>query len=177
MFHRKMLLMGIGVLLLTVGLISGSTATAQRPVGAEQHCVALIDPLLPAQKESKVTYLGCSDRAVQVPPSTGVSPADSQSTPSRDAASLPSSTPSHASATLKPDQHCVAHIDPIQPGQKESRVTVRGCFNTFAEAISFATGGAVRLPATTQPSEVTQEMLLPSQGTVVIGIDSVDAYF
>ncbi len=51
------------------------------------------------------------------------------------------------------------------------------CFQTFAEAIHAATGGAVTLAAGTTPSQLTQSMLdVPSTSTV-IGVDYMDSGF
>lgn len=51
------------------------------------------------------------------------------------------------------------------------------CFQTFAEAIHAATGGAVTLAPGTTPSQLTQSMLdVPSTSTV-IGVDYMDSGF
>jgi hypothetical protein len=76
------------------------------------------------------------------------------------------------------DGNCVAHIDPVQPGQQSSQVSQPQCFATFAEAIAAATGGTVHLSPTTKPSQLTQSMLSDEPDTsTVIGIDWVNSNF
>jgi hypothetical protein len=80
-------------------------------------------------------------------------------------------------ADLQPSgNHCVGLIEPVQPGQTASVVEEVGCFETFAEAIATATGGKVNLPSTTQPTEVTEEMLA-SAGVTLIAIDYWDSNY
>ncbi|MBC7228500.1 MAG: hypothetical protein H5T61_14915 [Thermoflexales bacterium] len=71
----------------------------------------------------------------------------------------------------QPDQHCVIQIEPLQPGQTESKTSEPVCFDTFSKALFFATEGAIQLPVPAEPGEVTEEMLTPAQSNTVIGID------
>ena len=82
-----------------------------------------------------------------------------------------------ASQQFPKGQHCVMHLDPVQPDSKEvSKQTHLGCFGTFQEAISVATGGAVNLGRDVSPRELTDEMLKANRmgstlSSVVIGVD------
>lgn len=75
------------------------------------------------------------------------------------------------------DRHCIVRIDPVKPGQSESRVYDFRCFATFAEAVAAGTRGRVYLPANTSPAQLTDQMLSP-QGVAaapfLIGIDYKD---
>ena len=51
--------------------------------------------------------------------------------------------------------NCVEQILPLQSGQLSSKVTATACFLTFSQAIAFATGGAVQLPAAQVPQNLT----------------------
>jgi hypothetical protein len=66
--------------------------------------------------------------------------------------------------------HCVTQLEPVAEGQKASASTDGGCFATFAEAVSVATGGAVSLPANASPGSITDADVVPSAVTL-IGID------
>ncbi len=101
-------------------------------------------------------------------------------------ASSPLSLPFSASTP-----HCVIQLDPVLLGQKSSIATSRGCYATFPEAISAATGGRVHLPANISGSQLTPAMLQPAQsgasplsstcdpgcGGTVIGIDWMNANY
>lgn len=67
--------------------------------------------------------------------------------------------------------HCVMNLDPLAPGQIASVVRDYRCFSTFPEAISYATGGTVRLAPDMRPSDLTEEVLRPSRvsANVLIG--------
>jgi len=85
-----------------------------------------------------------------------------------------------AAATSAPvGQHCVANVDPVQPGAKASVVKEGDCFATFAEALAVATDDAVRVDPKMQPHELTKEMLpAPGKaGRAVIAVDFSDANY
>lgn len=68
--------------------------------------------------------------------------------------------------------HCVAHLEQLQAGQPQSRIARQVCFNTFAQAISYATHGRTALPSNATPAVLTQAMLPDSlDSEFVIGID------
>jgi hypothetical protein len=77
--------------------------------------------------------------------------------------------PETSAAAVK-NRHCVAQIEPMADGQKVSASTDRGCFATFAEAISAATSGAVSLSADATPDSIAESDVAPSAITL-IGID------
>lgn len=80
--------------------------------------------------------------------------------------------PPDATTPLAPTgQHCVASVEPVQPGAQDSKVTEGGCFATLAEALAEATDGAVRLDPQTQPHELTEEMFPTTAGRTIIAID------
>jgi hypothetical protein len=43
--------------------------------------------------------------------------------------------------------HCVGHLENV-PGEEASRLTERGCFKSFGEAVSVATNGRVQIADT-----------------------------
>lgn len=67
-------------------------------------------------------------------------------------------------------RHCVAQIEPLAARQKVSATTERGCFSTFAEAVSAATSGAVSLAPDASPASISDADIAPSAVTLV-GID------
>ena len=73
-------------------------------------------------------------------------------------------TPDAAAPPAPTGQHCVAQIDPVQPGAKASVVKEIGCFATFAEALGVATDGVVRVDPKMQPHELTKKRYYPRQG-------------
>ena len=84
------------------------------------------------------------------------------------------------SQTLSPSaegNNCVNKLAPIVEGSPEVRIASSSCFDTFAAAISFATGGATRLSVHAQPSSLRQKLLPKISGAtlaatdVVIGVD------
>ena len=68
-------------------------------------------------------------------------------------------------------RHCVAQIEPLAARQKVSATTERGCFSTFAEAVSAATSGAVSLAPDASPASISDADIVPSAVTLV-GIDT-----
>lgn len=79
------------------------------------------------------------------------------------------------------ERHCTAEID--KQGSEPKNVR---CFSTFAEAITAATKGRVRLEPSVQPGDLTDAMLVQNesltgdvtaQSDAVIGIDYQDSGF
>ncbi|KAA3647671.1 MAG: hypothetical protein DWQ07_01425 [Chloroflexi bacterium] len=70
-------------------------------------------------------------------------------------------------------EHCVVQIEPVQPGEKYSEMSKPVCFETFAEAAYFASGGVVRLAADFEAAEATEHILNPPgiRRSTVIGVD------
>ena len=81
------------------------------------------------------------------------------------------------------ERHCVARIEPIAAGEAASQVSEPTCFDNFSDAISAATGGAVRLPPDFKPADLTQEILEQGysksspQAQYVIGIDYINSNY
>lgn len=67
--------------------------------------------------------------------------------------------------------HCVIEIKPLRPGERFSEIRPIGCFDSFAEAISAATGGALHLPPDWDAANGLPDQPAPSQNRIVIGID------
>lgn len=86
-------------------------------------------------------------------------------------------TPDAAAPLMPAGQHCVATIDPVQPGAQDSLVTEDGCFATLAEALAVATDGAVRVDPQTQPHDLTAEMFPTRAGRIVIAVDFDKPHF
>lgn len=68
--------------------------------------------------------------------------------------------------------HCVGLLERVTAGSDETRLASETCFDTFSEALDFATGGSVRLV----PGEVfTTDMLASGSSdgvtSTVIGVD------
>jgi hypothetical protein len=81
--------------------------------------------------------------------------------------------------------HCVSQLVPVG---STAKVPAPRCFGSFAEMISFATGGAVRLPAdATRVTQAQLDVVRPMEGTVqppfvapanvVVGISYKDTGF
>jgi hypothetical protein len=80
-------------------------------------------------------------------------------------------------------QHCVMYAMPFKPGEPlpaSDTVPEAKCFSTFPDAISFATGGTVRLPATATPANLEESDLKQvnqaAPNETVIGIEYMDGY-
>ncbi len=93
------------------------------------------------------------------------------------------STYTYAPGTLR--QHCIARMEPLQPGQKISESLGVTCFGTFSDALAAATGGRVQVSRDFRPDDLTQDILdtgltnragTPAIDTVV-GVDYLDANF
>lgn len=77
--------------------------------------------------------------------------------------------------------HCVGHLENV-PGEKTSRLTERGCYSTFGEAVSAATSGRVqiadkkaRLLTSTEVQSGLGETAARLDSTTIIGIDYRDS--
>jgi hypothetical protein len=88
-----------------------------------------------------------------------------------------SATPAHAQRAASQPQYCVAEAEPAG-----STVTPTAtCYASFAASIAAATGGRIRLPASTKPSSITRAEIsawnaVPAN-TFVLSIDWKDANF
>ena len=84
-------------------------------------------------------------------------------------------------STGKP--HCVATIAPAgENGTAPSAASptepkLAACFETIAEAVSFATEGRVQLPAGIRPEEITPDQLSTASAPYVIGIEYTNRDF
>ena len=88
-------------------------------------------------------------------------------------ASATSVSPSDAPSKATP--HCVGTAVP--EGIPSSGPPVTACFPTFAQAIGYATHGAVALSASATPADFTEQMATTSSTTTIIGIDWEDPNF
>jgi hypothetical protein len=158
MRKRSVLLASVSLALL-IGLMG--TAVVWSRSDAEKnppHAVAraLTEEELAAGEELEVHYFDSFEEATEF---IGADSADFQ--------------PPAAGNADEQDKHCVVQIEPLQPGQTASKVSELTCFDNFSDAIFAATGGAVRLPPSIEPGEVTEDMLEPPgpRSSTVIGID------
>jgi len=163
--RKKSVLSASVSLALLVGLIGTAVVWAQS--GAEKnppHAVAraLTEKELAAGEEMEAHYFDSYEEAMEF---IGADSADFQ--------------PPAAGDVDEQDKHCVVQIEPLQPGQTASKVSEPVCFDNFSDAIFAATGGAVRLPSSIEPSEVTEDMLAPPgpRSGTVIGQDYSGANF
>jgi len=152
MFKHRVFLIGTVVALL-VGLAGALIARAQSDEPPFTVARVLTEEEAAAGATVEAHYFDTFEEAMEF---IGVNPED---------------YPSAVSGAGESEKHCVVQIEPLQPGQTESETSEPVCFRTFSEALSFATGGAVRLPASMEPSQVTEEMLTSTQSTTVISID------
>ena len=74
--------------------------------------------------------------------------------------------------TRKPE--CIVRIDPVKDGEQVSAITDFGCHDTFSQAVSAATSGAVQLPETFSADSVTEGNVAPE--LTVLGYD-FDGFF
>ncbi len=80
-------------------------------------------------------------------------------------------------------RHCYSLLSPISDNSSESTIIKSACFDTFTEAISYATRGRVVLDPSVRPEQITDELLerMEEPGTpgaqVVIGIDWDYTYY
>jgi hypothetical protein len=85
------------------------------------------------------------------------------------------------SAQASAARNCVYHLDPIgRVGTvTKARLIKVGCYSTFAEAISAATGGAIRIDPSATPKGVADRDLNDrgTRGVVVIGTEWVGKNF
>jgi hypothetical protein len=146
MRKKSVLLVSVSLALL-VGLVGTLVVRAQ--FGTEEnppHAVAraLTEEELAAGEEMEVHFFDSFEESMEF---IGADPADFQ--------------PPAAGGADEQDRHCVVQIEPLQPGQTASKASEPTCFDNFSDAIFAATGGAVRLPPSVEPGEVTEEMLQP----------------
>jgi hypothetical protein len=127
MFRRKMWLTGTAVVLL-LGLAGALIAQAQSDEPPFTVARVLTEEEAAAGATVEAYYFDTFEEAMEF---VGVTPQDYQSAGSRSGS----------------DKHCVVQIEPLQPGQTESETSEPVCFGTFSEALSFATGGAIRFPS------------------------------
>lgn len=90
---------------------------------------------------------------------------------------VPSVAAAETTPERVPERHCAIRIDPIEPGEKDSKVYDFRCFNTFAEAIASATDGVVQLPASTRTQKLPAETFAGTLSSFVVGIDYQDSNF
>jgi hypothetical protein len=74
--------------------------------------------------------------------------------------------------TRKPE--CIVRIDPVKDGEDVSATTDFGCYDTFSQAVSAATSGAVQLPETFSADSLTEGNVAPE--LTVLGYD-YDGFF
>lgn len=53
----------------------------------------------------------------------------------------------------QPETHCISWIEPVKPGERESRISPPTCYDNFADVIAHATGGQLQLPRDITPLE------------------------
>jgi hypothetical protein len=73
--------------------------------------------------------------------------------------------PGTAGARSATGRHCVFLLDPVsrpKPHVISARLVKVGCFGTLSGAIEAGTGGAIQLPETTTPQELTDDLLARS---------------
>ncbi len=155
--RKKSVLLASVSLAVLVGLVGTAVVWAQS--GAKRDppyavARALTEEEAAAGEEMEVLYFDSFEEAMDF---SGADPDDFQPPVSGDVDT----------------QHCVVQIEPLQPGQTASKVSEPVCFDNFSDAIFAATGGAVRLPPSIEPSEVTEDMLVPPgpRSSTVIGQD------
>lgn len=61
--------------------------------------------------------------------------------------------------------HCAVQLAPIRSGEDASRIVAQQCFDTFAEALSQATSGAVQLERDARPADFSDDMLAGASST------------
>lgn len=94
-----------------------------------------------------------------------------------------SSEPGAHEPVTSAEQHCVMNVLPFKPGEPlpaSDTMPEAKCFPSFPEAISFATGGTLRLPATAKPADLKESDLKSvnqaAPNETVIGIEYKDDY-
>lgn len=162
MFTKAKAFAFLAILIVALTGIALGTVAAQTPEAEEVHCVVELAPLAEGQVTSEVTQeITCFDTFEEASNVFIEGAQDVHPAPEREAKEI----------------HCVAEVAPLAKGQLASKPTELGCFDTFAEAIFVATGGAVKLNNDVLPSEVTEEMLngarlrAPRAAGPVIGVD------
>jgi hypothetical protein len=70
--------------------------------------------------------------------------------------------------------YCVVFIEPLALGQAASTVRDLRCFRSYAEGVTYATGGRLRLAANASPKQLTEAQLNAATGSSLIGRDYED---
>ncbi len=74
-------------------------------------------------------------------------------------------------ATAAEPVHCAVRLEPVGPGVAPGSISTvevdLGCYATFAEAVAAGSGGTVQLSASTQPGDLTQQMIDDSTVSVL----------
>jgi len=81
-----------------------------------------------------------------------------------------------ASSPSETAPHCVGSAQPMGTLMPAGGPAT-ACFASFAQAISYATNGAVALSSSASPTDFTDEMATASAGSTIIGIDWEDPNF
>ncbi|MBC7227447.1 MAG: hypothetical protein H5T61_09450 [Thermoflexales bacterium] len=152
--------------LVVLGLVLGGAAWAQ---AGDTSCVVSIQPYRPGQPVPPVSEPRCFPSLEDALKGLRLEPVRPTPTPS---AALP-----NLDFPLRDGNHCVVNIEPLQPGERFSRIRPVGCFASFSEAIAVATDGALQLPPDWNPADGLPEGPAPAQGNVVVGIDYEGANF
>ena len=89
---------------------------------------------------------------------------------------LTAATAAASSSTQRFEKpHCVVFIDPVAAGETESRVHSGRCFATFAESMTYASGGRIQLdPSAKRDRDSSAELAASAAGVTVIGTDWED---
>ncbi|MFN7962520.1 MAG: hypothetical protein U0002_14725 [Thermoanaerobaculia bacterium] len=64
----------------------------------------------------------------------------------------------------------MVRIEPVEKFGQASKMGEMACFDTVAEAVYYSSGGRTQLPASTQASQITPQMVNSPQA-ILIGID------
>jgi hypothetical protein len=78
--------------------------------------------------------------------------------------------PGTAAARSASGRHCVFRLDPVsrpKPHVISARLVKVGCFDTLSEAIEAGSGGAIKLPSSTNPADMTDDLISDSTVTRV----------
>jgi hypothetical protein len=93
-------------------------------------------------------------------------------------------TPASAGARSSAGRHCVFRLDPVsrpRPHVVSAALERVGCFDTLSEAVQAGSGGAIRLPRSTTPAGVTDQLLRSSTrrigGDTLIGTEWTSTAF
>jgi hypothetical protein len=145
---------------------NGSPAWMSGAMEQEEHCVIYAEPAPPGSSVSPITWRGCyatfaeaiavATNGGQLPPPTS---SDGAPTEAQGSSSSVLSEGAVVPTALDQGQHCVVHAEPAPTGSSTSPITWRGCYATFAEAITVATDGHVHLPLSASPDDLSDDIL------------------